>query len=212
MDRTVIRPSGASPEHLLIVEGQDDLHVLWHLRERHASAPSFCIEDKGNDRELLASIVPEVRVEDRKALGILIDANDNLRSRWDAISGRLDRLGIGTPAIPDPTGTIIDTPGRPRVGIWLMPNNQSPGELEDFIRPMIPANDPIWPLSNRYVDGIPKADRKFGEGKILRAKIHSWLAVRKEPRPMGRAISTRDLEVDGDLCQRFVAWLTRLFD
>lgn len=211
MDRPVSRPSGGSPEHLLIVEGQDDLHVLWHLRQRQASATSFCIEDKGNDSELLASIVPEVRVEDRKALGILIDANDNLRSRWDAISGRLDRLGIRTPAIPDPNGTIIDTPELPRVGIWLMPDNQSTGELEDFIKPMIPANDPNWPLSKRYVASIPKSDRKFREGKILRAKIHAWLAVRKEPRPMGRAITTADLEVDGELCQRFVAWLTRLF-
>lgn len=211
MARSVSRLSWASSERLLLVEGSDDLHVLWHLSERQSSPPSFCIDDKGSDIALLESIIPETRVEDRKALGIMIDANDTLSSRWDALSDRLRSEGLQPPAVPDLNGTIIATPEKPKVGIWLMPDNQSPGELEDFIAQMIPTNDPVWPLSTRYVDGIPIRDRKFRERKILKARIHAWLAVRAEPRPMGRAITTRDLDIDGDLCQRFVAWLTRLF-
>ena len=211
MARSVSRLSRESTERLLIVEGSDDLHVLWHLRERQPSPPSFCIEDKGNDIALLESIVPEIRVEDRKALGIMIDANDTLSSRWDALSDRLRSEGIQPPSAPELNGTIIATPEKPKVGIWLMPDNQSPGELEDFIAKMIPSNDPVWPMSTRYVDGIPIRNRKFKEGKVLKARIHAWLAVRAEPRPMGRAITTRDLDIDGDLCQRFVAWITRLF-
>ena len=211
MKRFPNRPSGQSPERLLIVEGSEDFHVLWHLRERQSSAPEFCIADKGNDIELLAAIVPEARVQNRKALGILLDANDSLSSRWDAVSSRLASEDIQTPSVPDPSGTIIEVPEKPRIGIWLMPDNQSAGELEDFIALMIPTNDQVWPLSKCYVDGIPKAERKFSKGKILKAKIHAWLAVREQPRPMGRAITTRDLEIDGDLCQRFATWLTRLF-
>ena len=211
MDRPVSRLSAEPSEHLLIVEGSDDLHVLRHLRERQNSLPTFCIEEKGNDSELLKSIVLEARVEDRKALGIMVDTNGDLSARWDAISYQLSSEGIQTPAIPDPIGTIINTSEKPRVGIWLMPDNRTPGELEDFIAEMIPQNDAIWPLSKRYVDGIPRAERKFREGKILKARIHAWLSVRAEPRPMGRAITTRDLDINGDLCQRFVAWLTRLF-
>ena len=207
MSRLIAEPS----EHLLIVEGPDDLHVLRHLRERQNSLPTFCIEDKGSDSELLNSIVLEARVEDRKALGILIDANDNLSARWDALSYRLSSEGIQTPAIPDPNGTIINTLEKPRIGIWLMPDNRVPSELEDFIAQMIPQSDAVWPLSRRYVDGIPRAERKFTEGKQLKAKIHAWLAVRAEPRRMGLAIRARDLKVEGELCQRFVAWLTRLF-
>ena len=211
MARSLTGPTRASPQCLLIVEGSDDLHVLRHLCDRHSSSPNFCIENKGNDIRLLESIVPESRVEDRKALGIMIDANDTLSSRWDALSDRLRRVGIQTPAAPESHGTVISTPDKPKIGIWLMPDNCSPGELEDFIAQMIPTNDPVWPLSTRYVDGIPIRDRKFKEGKVLRARIHAWLAVRAEPRPMGRAITTQDLDIDGDLCQRFTAWITRLF-
>ena len=110
---------------------------------------------------------------------------------------------------PAAHGTIIDS--RPRIGVWLMPDNESPGELEDFIAGMIPTGDPIWPLSEDYIDGIPVEHRKFKKGKILRTKVHAWLATREDPRPMGLAIKTRDLNTGTENCERFVRWLRELF-
>ena len=54
---------------------------------------------------------------------------------------------------PDRTGTIIDN--SPRVGVWMMPDNASCGELENLIEKMIPCTDAVWPLSKAYIDGIP---------------------------------------------------------
>ena len=96
------------------------------------------------------------------------------------------------------SGTVIQGGDQmPRIGIWLMPDNGSDGELEDFLVTMLPEGDPIWPRTVAYVDGIPERDRKFKEGKVLRAQLHAWLATRREPRPSGRAIRTGDLRVDG---------------
>ena len=65
-------------------------------------------------------------------------------------------------ARPDRDGTIIlETEDLPRVGVWLMPDNESAGELEDFVARMIPGDDPVWPLSESYIEGIPLVDRKF---------------------------------------------------
>ena len=109
-------------------------------------------------------------------------------------------------------GTIIAESSRmPRIGIWVMPNNASNGELEDFLVTMLPDSDPVWPRAVAYIDGIPERDRKFKEGKALRAQLHAWLATRKEPRPSGRAILAGDLRVDGILAGKFVDWLRRLF-
>lgn len=99
----------------------------------------------------------------------------------------------------------------PRIGVWLMPDNRSPGELENFVAEMIPVGDPVWPLSQDYIDGIPREHRKFADGKTLRAKIHAWLAAREDPRQMGLAIRAHDLEIGGGLCTRFAAWLDGLF-
>lgn len=70
-----------------------------------------------------------------------MDANDDLDARWSAVANRLRAENIEVPSSPERTGTIIDS--KPRVGIWLMPNNTSPGELENFVSEMIPNDDPV---------------------------------------------------------------------
>ena len=157
----------------------------------------------------MSGIPGEIIAEGRVAVGILIDANDNLQSRWEAVASRLRKAKIAPPAYPTPDGTIIDS--IPRVGVWLMPDNKSSGELENFVERMIPSSDPAWPLSENYVDGIPERDRKFAPQKIQRAKVHSWLATREDPRRMGSAIRTGDLKVDGTDVRIFVDWLRELF-
>ncbi len=51
----------------------------------------------------------------------------------------------------------------------------------------------------------------FKPKKKKRAEVHAWLAAREEPRRMGLAIKARDLEIETDVCKRFVAWLRALF-
>ena len=120
------------------------------------------------------------------------------------------------PAHPVATGTIIETAAEIpdaalRIGIWLMPDNRSTGELEDFVGSMIPSGDPVWPRAESYIDGIPQADRKFAPGKTQRAKVHAWLAARESPRPMGLAIKARDLDTNAANSTTFVKWLRKLF-
>ena len=198
----------ASPR-ILLVEGQDDEHVLRHLRERNSPMPEFCIIDKKSISELLRAIEADVLAPGRTAVGILVDADESPKRRWQAVADRLRRAGITAPSVPDPLGTIID--GNPRVGVWMMPDNESSGELENLVAGMIPAGDAVWPLSLAYIDGIPPSDRKFAEGKTLRAKVHAWLATREEPRKMGAAIRARDLNAGAPAAVQLVDWLRRLF-
>ena len=144
-------------------------------------------------------------------MGILTDADENLPGRWDELSKRFQQVNITLPDHPHPDGTIVDNAGWPRVGVWLMPNNQSGGELEDFVKEMIPAGDSVWPLSQDYIDGIPVGDRKFAQTKTVKAQVHAWLSARKSPRQMGSAIAEGDLVTSGPLCQTFTSWLSKLF-
>lgn len=204
-------PTPSPESHALIVEGQDDLHVITHIWWRHADADielSASISEKCGIRKLLPSIEGELKAPGRRALGIVVDADDDLSARWDEVAHCLRSENIRVPDAPDPNGTIIE--GNPRVGIWLMPDNASRGELEDFIVTMIPSDDLVWPLATNYIDGIPTGHRKFADRKETRAKVHAWLAARKDPRPMGRAIRDKDLEIGGALCRRFIRWLDNL--
>jgi len=195
---------------LLVVEGQDDEHVIRHLRQRNMPMPEFGIVSRNSVSELLSAIEADVLAPGRTALGILVDADGDVGSRWQAVADRLRRVNIEAPQAPDPSGTVIEK-SSPRIGVWLMPNNEAPGEIEDFVAGMIPESDPVWPRSQAYVDGIPVTDRKLASGKILRAKVHSWLATREAPRMMGAAIRARDLSRDAPDAVRLVGWLRRLF-
>ena len=207
------RPLSELSDRLLLVEGPDDQHVVRHLWERrHGRGLPFQISPRGGVEGVIESIRDEAQASRREALGILVDGNNDLSARWQSISDRLASLVIQAPAIPPPDGLVIAaTDDMPRIGVWMMPDNQSRGELEDFVAQMIPDNDPVWPLSQDYIDAIPAVHRNFASGKTLRAKIHAWLAAREDPRQMGLAIRARDLEIDGTLCIRFTNWLDSLF-
>ena len=179
----------------------------------------FIIADKGGVHPLLDSIPGEVKVDGRRALGIVLDADESVSDRWADVASQLEEAGIaGVPDGPEPEGVCIDgsppiegSAPLPRIGIWVMPDNESPGALEDFVSGMVPDDDPVWPLSESYIDGIPEHLRKFTAGKARRAKVYAWAATRAQPGRMGAAIKARDLETDGELATRFPGWLRRLF-
>ena len=199
-----------SPE-LLLVEGHDELHVVSKLLSRHHLQPSFQIAPKGGFDELHQSIYNEVNAPQRRVLGILADGNDHPDRRWQSISDQLREAACEVPEDRCRTGTVFPGPRGTRVGVWLMPDNQRRGELEDFVAEMIPGGDPTWPRAQRYIDDIPGEERKFRPNKLTRAYVHAWLATREDPRPMGIAITARDLLHDAPIAATFVGWLRELF-
>ena len=156
--------------------------------------PEFHIINREGKDTLLKTISEDIDVSGRVAVGIVLDANDNVAARWQSLKDRIRENNIALPDKPEPSGTIIaGVPcHHPRIGIWLMPDNQSPGELEDFIEKMIPRNDAVWPLSVCYIDSIPEENRKFKE---IKAKVHAWLATKEEPLKLGTAIRARYFDV-----------------
>ena len=203
------------PPKVLLVEGQDDKHTVRHLwHRRHGSEPSFDIKDKEGIDNLIDAISTEIKAPDLAvvvgaAIGIVADANDDPGGRWDAISRQLRKAGVEPPDVLPPDGAIMG--GTPRVGVWLMPDNRSKGELENFVQKMIPGDDPAWSLAREYVQGIPDDARAFPPSKRSRAELHAWLATREEPGFMGVAIRRGDLKIDGPLCAGFLAWIEGLF-
>ena len=140
-----------------------------------------------------------------------MDADDNITDRWDSIREEVERAtDIVLRDKPKSEGTIVNMAGSPhvdvsRIGIWIMPNNVAGGELEDFAAEMLPSNDPVWPVSQDYINEIPKVYPDFRNHKKTKAEFYAWLATRKLPGAMGAAIGAGDLEIDGPLCKKFLA-------
>lgn len=197
---------GGTSDRVLLVEGQDDEHVVAHLCAQSGLAYNFDIVQKGGFPELSKSIPVELAVSGRLALGVVVDANDNPEARWQAVRDRCKERGIALPSRPDPEGVVVE--GRLRVGVWLMPDNQNPGQLEDLVATMIPAGDVVWRLAQEFVDRIPEPERP---SPAIKAQVHAWLAARAAARPMGSAIGTGHLDASSPSATSLIRWLQLLF-
>lgn len=211
------RDAGA-PTGLLVVEGQTDQHLVLHLCRQ--ADPELGNRFDFHNAQGLNGVINSVRnlvnQPGLTGVGFVLDGDETPQEHWRQVTERIAVAypEMQLPTVPEPNGTIVpEDPvmGSPRIGIWIMPDNRSAGELEDFVIQMIPEGDPVWPRSQTYIADIPLSARRFEDNKIAKSQVHAWLAARRFPGLMGIAVRDGDLTVDGPLCQRFVSWLTRLF-
>ncbi len=207
-----------TPVSQLVVEGKDDQHVMWALCQRHQVPQTFEVVTpgygSGGITELLNSIPVRLKISGLQALGLVLDADQDIQSRWEAVCQRLRRAGYeNLPAQPDSNGTIITSEHAVRVGVWLMPNNRIPGILEDFVASLIPSDDALRPKAEYILTDIEQEHlQRYKRTYHSKALIHTWLAWQETPgQPMGQAITARTLLHDAALAMSFVNWLTQLF-
>jgi hypothetical protein len=204
-----------SGKRILLVEGKDDVHVLRALFGRRNLPLLSEIKDHEGWAELLEAIPVRLKESDVEAVGIILDADTSVASRWDSIRSRLSSAGYAPPRQPDPQGLVLHPPPNtilPRVGAWLMPNNTVPGKLEDFLRCLVPHSSALFAYTETAVNGIPENLRLFKPADQPKALIHTWLAWQSEPgRPLGQSITAGFLEHTVAEVDILVGWLQRLF-
>ncbi len=205
----------------LLVEGPDDKQVLYHLLNHHqifnpqSKDNPFEVKDKQGIEDLLETLPTELKESGLERLGIVVDADINLVSRWQSLQDKLRSSGYSNvPPVPNPNGTIIEQEDRPVVGIWLMPDNTLPGMLEDFLSFLVPPKDVLWPLAEKAVQQVTLPHlRRFPESHRMKAHLHTWLAWQEVPgTPMGLAITRRYLDAANAHAQQLIAWIRRLFE
>ena len=214
MSRNVIPPH--THPFQLYVEGHDDLHAIAGLLARHQvrypSTPWYprIVESRGIDALLKA--IPVAMKSSTDRVGFVLDADTSVDDRWGRVRGQCASVDVKLDATPSEDGTIIEVNERRR-GFWLMPDNVSPGELEDFLRLLVPPSDAIWPLAEESTNQAVKKGAPLGEGQANKGSLHAWLAWQERPgMPFGTAFSAQVFGKDGRIAERFVAWLKRLFD
>ena len=204
------------PKAELLVEGKNDQHVVWALCELYDIPESFSVVIPGEGVEdLLKSIPTRLKTSKSEMLGIILDADQDIKGRWASVCSKLEQAGyLGLPKNPDENGTIIEREKMPRVGIWIMPNNKLSGMLEDFVSYLLPDDDRLGIKAKKVLAEIEAENlNKYPDIHHQKAFIHTWLAWQETPgQPMGLAITAHALAHDKEIAQKFVGWLNRLFN
>ena len=215
------KPLKPKPQQLL-VEGKNDQHVIWALCEQHKLPETFSVEVPQEDdapgiEALLISLPLKLKEENLRTLGIVVDADRDLFARWQAVRDRLNVSGYQhIPKYPPAEGWVYapSDPFLPRVGVWLMPDNQLPGILEDFVARLIQPDDVLRPKAEAILQEIEQDCLNcYTLVQRPKALIHTWLAWQQTPgMPMGQAITAQVLRYDCAIAVTFVAWLKLLFE
>jgi hypothetical protein len=198
----------------LLVEGNDDQHVILALCQKFNIAHTFDVIDCEGIDKLSNQIPIRFKQSEIQTLGFIIDADSDLLNRWHSLRSILILQGLSVPAILPSTGLIINMPGKIKIGVWIMPNNNLNGMLEDFVSFLIPDGDDLIPIVHSVLDDIEHRHLcRYSPIHKSKALIHSWLSLQEEPgSPMGLGITKRYLTTDVDTCARLIGWIDELFN
>jgi hypothetical protein len=210
------------PNSLLLVEGNDDFHVIhslckqFNISVRNLENPkggNFSVKDCKGVTELLEQIPVLFKSSNQlTSVGVIIDADIDLQSRWESVKNILLKEGFDLPKDLPENGLIIKK-GILKAGVWIMPNNNLNGMLEDFISFLVPQDDKLLPIIKTTLEGLEANNlNKYSLTHKSKALIHSWLSIQEEPgTPLGQGITKRYLSTDEETCKHLVNWINELF-
>lgn len=216
-------PPPKNSPYRLLVEGPDDQHAVTHLMKRHgfdwddAARTRPFIESAGGIDELLDSTRRSTDAKSYSRLGLVLDADLKVSDQWARVRGCFANLGIVLPDLPAAEGTIVELPQQPglklsRLGFWLMPDNQLPGILEDFLGKLVPVDDPCWAYAEEVTTRSRELGGRLAQKDHAKGRIHTWLAWQQNPGlPFGTALTAHLLGHDSPEALQFAEWFRRLF-
>jgi hypothetical protein len=196
----------------ILLEGPDDQAVIGNLLFNYDLDEEFELKKKDGIDKLYDTLPDELEATDISCLGVVVDADFEIQSRWARLTNAIRSAGYSTlPSNPEPGGVIVTEPGLIPVGLWLMPDNRSNGALEDFIGSFVEPHDMLWPKAHNDVDAIPDDHRKFSTAHRVKAVVHTWLAWQEEPGTrLGQVFRKQYVNAQHPNAAQFVAWLRKL--
>lgn len=205
----------------LLVEGEQDKRVIPYLLDAHVvwgdtktEWPTNIVSYNGVD-DLLeeGEIQTQLKTPELETLGIIVDANDSVLDRWRAIRSRcLTAFPNLSEDIPKEGLIALNDLGL-RLGVWIMPDNETSGMLETFLSCLVPDdNEEVWALTGKHVENAKQLGAPFRDVHRDKARIHSWLAVQDPPgESLHLAVLQRILDPNASECEAFVNWFVNLY-
>jgi hypothetical protein len=205
---------------VLVVEGKDELRVLPELLElagipwRRGAEP-VRIEEQDGISNILAPgfLEATVKASGVTAVGILVDANGDPASRWKQVRDRLAATYPGFPVELAAAGAIHEAAEKPRIGVWIMPDNVRAGMLETLLLALRIGDAALHDHARDATQQARVLGAPFRDLHRAKAELHAWLAWQDPPgRQLHDAVRGRALPPRPQVTDAFVAWFRRLFE
>ncbi len=203
-----------NPSNKLLVEGDEDKRVIPHLMEANGirwgeNRDTWIVEiDQCDGFENMVKqglIETELKAPGLKALGIIVDANENVKQRWSSLRNRCLESFLELPDDVPAEGLIRENESGLKLGVWLMPDNRSHGMMQTFLTYLVPDDsNTVLKYAETARDKARALGAPYKDVHADKAKIHTWLAWQDPPgRPLHNAVMERLLDPCSPPCGRF---------
>jgi len=175
MPPTLNQPSRIVKPRLLIGEGDDEVFFFGALLA-YLHLDDIQVEKIGGKDYLplyLKELPRRPGVERLVALAVIRDADNDCTDAFAKCCGALNANGFVVPPAP---GQIHV--GLPQVGVFIMPDNQRSGMLEDLCLDSV-ATDLALPCVDEFFRCVANAAGRQ-PGNLAKARVQAWLSSQKE--------------------------------
>lgn len=199
---------------MLIVEGTTDQHFVLNLLEaiemEKAGIPWPSKE--GSKNEAIDKFLSELQTDRSQPIGLIVDADGDIEA---TISSLIKKLKKWVDVSPDQfkNGLVFSPPFEPKAGIWIWPDCERSGILEDLFLDLVKPSDQLLEEAKKVVDRLPAIEPfRFPPQYKSKAIVHTWLAWQKKPGlPIGMSVKTSSMNLTHPTVSNFKSWLQRLY-
>lgn len=205
-----------TPTSLLLVEGRSEEYAIKEFCKQWGVDINFHISSEGSITKLKTSFKMHLKSSNvLRKLWVIIDADTSYDCAWQSIRDILERSGkYNPPTQLGATGLILSPIDENDliVGVWIMPNNQDVGMLEDFMMSIIPEDNDLLHEAETVIANIEQKNiQKYKHVHRAKAKLHTWLAWHDEPGDsINVAIRKNLFSRDKELVNAFRTWIMEL--
>ena len=206
----------------MIVEGNDDkfsvaslmgFHVEWP--DNKENAPVHIESGYGADEIISGKfLLTELKTPGLQTLGIMLDADVHpAQERYLKIKFQITSKFRNLPVRLPPTGLIVENDEHLRFGLWIMPDNSLTGDLELFLRELVPQDAAaIWTHAVQAFNAARGMGCPCKHVHISKGNLYTWLAWQEPPgQSPGMALTQKILDPRAKQAATFVQWFIDLY-
>jgi hypothetical protein len=214
---------------ILLVEGETDRgfynSVLRRLGIDHVEIRAPRAFEQPNTvtvfPTLVKVLIQQMNSGDVARLGVIADADHTsgggIKERWQKFREAFDDGGYNMAEAPPKLrylgSHLSHRDGLPDIGLWLMPDHQTNGMLEDFIIASGTVSEVQQELRTRAEGAWQQLPTKlFSEYHESKATLYTWIAWQKRPGlGLGTIVGEPLLDTGSEAYDGLTRWLKKTF-
>jgi len=187
-------PGQITKKNLLAVEGNDEV-IFFNELLRHMgmdeSVEVFEVGGKDRFKKKIPVLLRTPGAGNLQAIAIIRDADDSFENAFKSVQGVLKQN-----LLPAPKNPGEFTQGNPKVGVFILPDNFSPGMLENICLETV-KNAEEMECVDRFIDCTRGLKKLPVEKDIPKARVQTFLAIKPDvPNSIGRGAQKRHWNFD----------------